>query len=64
LGPITGGKRVYGNMNIAIRAPHLFAGVLIDSNELDEMPLASPALVADRLLLRTEKRLYSIRKKS
>jgi outer membrane protein assembly factor BamB len=34
------------------------------SNDLDEMALATPALVGDRLLLRTENRLYSIRKKS
>jgi outer membrane protein assembly factor BamB len=31
-------------------------------NALDEMALASPAIVGDRLLLRTETRLYSIRK--
>jgi outer membrane protein assembly factor BamB len=34
------------------------------SNDLDEMALATPALVGDRLLLRTENHLYSIRKKS
>lgn len=34
------------------------------TNDLDEMALATPALVGDRLLLRTENRLYSIRKKS
>ena len=34
------------------------------SNDLDEMALATPALVADRLLVRTEKHLYSIRQKS
>jgi outer membrane protein assembly factor BamB len=32
-------------------------------NSLDEMALASPAIAGDRLLLRTETRLYSIRKK-
>ena len=37
---------------------------LLHSNDLDEMALATPALVGDRLLLRTENRLYSIRKKS
>jgi outer membrane protein assembly factor BamB len=31
-------------------------------NSLDEMALASPAIVGDRLLLRTETRLYSIRR--
>jgi outer membrane protein assembly factor BamB len=31
-------------------------------NSLDEMTLASPAIAGDRLLLRTETRLYSIRK--
>jgi outer membrane protein assembly factor BamB len=31
-------------------------------NELDEMAQASPALVGERLLLRTESRLYSIRR--
>ena len=31
-------------------------------NSLDEMALASPAIAGDRLLLRTETRLYSIRK--
>jgi outer membrane protein assembly factor BamB len=33
-------------------------------NELDDFALASPALVNDRLLIRTEHRLYSIRRKS
>ena len=33
-------------------------------NELDDMALASPALVNDRLLIRTEHRLYSIRRKT
>ena len=37
---------------------------LLHSNDLDEMALATPALVGDRLLLHTENRLYSIRKKS
>jgi outer membrane protein assembly factor BamB len=32
-------------------------------NSLDEMTLASPAIAGDRLLLRTETRLYSIRKR-
>ena len=33
----------------------------VGSNDLDEMALASPALIGDRLILRTETRLYSIR---
>jgi len=33
-------------------------------NALDDFSLASPALVEDRLLLRTEHRLYSIRRKA
>jgi outer membrane protein assembly factor BamB len=37
---------------------------LLHSNDLDEMALATPALVGDRLLVRTESRLYSIRKRS
>jgi outer membrane protein assembly factor BamB len=37
---------------------------LLHVNELDDFTQASPALVGDRLLLRTEKRLYSIRRKS
>lgn len=36
---------------------------LLRANELDEMAQATPAIVADRLLLRTESRLYSIREK-
>lgn len=32
------------------------------TNELDDMTLATPAIAGDRLLLRTEHRLYSIRK--
>lgn len=36
---------------------------LLHINPLDEMALATPAIVGDRLLLRTESRLYSIRKK-
>jgi outer membrane protein assembly factor BamB len=36
---------------------------LLRSNDLDEMALATPALIGDRLLLRTESRLYSIRQK-
>jgi outer membrane protein assembly factor BamB len=35
---------------------------LLHVNELDDMALATPALVGDRLLLRTEHRLYSIRR--
>jgi hypothetical protein len=35
---------------------------LLHVNALDEMALASPALVNERLLLRTESRLYSIRR--
>ena len=34
---------------------------LLDSNDLGEMALATPALIGDRLILRTEKHLYSIR---
>src|ERR1700752_59213 len=37
---------------------------LLHVNELDEMAQASPALVGERLLIRTEQRLYSIRRKS
>jgi len=33
-------------------------------NELDDFALASPALVGERLLIRTEHRLYSIRRKA
>jgi hypothetical protein len=33
-------------------------------NELDDFAQASPALVNDRLLIRTEHRLYSIRRKT
>jgi outer membrane protein assembly factor BamB len=32
-------------------------------NALDDMVLASPALVGERLLIRTEHRLYSIRRR-
>jgi outer membrane protein assembly factor BamB len=35
----------------------------LQTNVLDEMTQASPAIVGDRLLLRTESRLYSIRNK-
>ncbi|MDQ1610527.1 MAG: hypothetical protein QOG00_458 [Pyrinomonadaceae bacterium] len=35
---------------------------LLHVNALDEMALASPALVGERLLIRTESRLYSIRR--
>ncbi len=34
---------------------------LLHVNSLDDLTLASPAIVGDRVLLRTEKRLYSIR---
>jgi outer membrane protein assembly factor BamB len=37
---------------------------LLRVNTLDEMALATPALAGDRLLLRTEGRLYSIRQKA
>ena len=37
---------------------------LLHVNTLDDFALASPALVGDRLLLRTEHRLYSIRRKA
>ena len=33
----------------------------VESNDLGEMALATPALVGDRLILRTDKHLYSIR---
>ena len=36
---------------------------LLDSNDLDEMALATPALIGDRVILRTENHLYSIRNK-
>ena len=36
---------------------------LLHVNELDDISLASPALVGERLLIRTEHRLYSIRQK-
>src|SRR6185369_6090473 len=37
---------------------------LLHVNALDEMAQATPALVGDRVLLRTEGRLYSIRRKA
>ncbi len=37
---------------------------LLDSSDLGEMALATPALVGDRLILRTQNHLYSIRKTS
>jgi outer membrane protein assembly factor BamB len=37
---------------------------LLHVNELNDMAQASPALVGERLLIRTEHRLYSIRRKS
>ena len=37
---------------------------LLHVNTLDDFALASPALVGDRLLLRTEHKLYSIRRKA
>jgi outer membrane protein assembly factor BamB len=37
---------------------------LLHVNDLDDFALASPALVGDRLLIRTEHRLYSIRRKA
>ena len=37
---------------------------LLHMNDLDDMAQATPALVGERLLLRTEHRLYSIRRKS
>lgn len=37
---------------------------LLHVNELDDMTLASPAMVGERLLIRTERRLYSIRSKN
>jgi outer membrane protein assembly factor BamB len=44
-----------------VRAGETFE--LLRVNSLDEMTLASPAIAGDRLLLRTETRLYSIRKR-
>jgi hypothetical protein len=35
---------------------------LLHVNALDDMALASPALAGDRLVVRTERRLYSIRR--
>ena len=37
---------------------------LLHVNELDDFAQASPALVGERLLIRTEHRLYSIRRKA
>jgi len=37
---------------------------LLHVNELDDMTLASPALAGERLLIRTEHRLYSIRREN
>ena len=37
---------------------------LLGVNPLDEMAQASPAIAGDRLLLRTESRLYSIQNKN
>jgi len=37
---------------------------LLGENRLDEMVLASPALVGDRLLMRTRSKLYSIRERA
>ena len=34
---------------------------LLDTNALEEMALATPAIIGDRLLVRTENHLYSIR---
>ena len=39
-------------------------GKLLHVNKLGEFTMASPAIVGDRLLIRTEKKLYSIRKSS
>jgi outer membrane protein assembly factor BamB len=36
---------------------------LLRTNELDDMAQATPALAGDRLLLRTERHLYSIRRR-
>ncbi len=36
---------------------------LLHTNDLDDMTLASPALAGERLLIRTEHRLYSIRRR-
>ncbi len=36
---------------------------LSHANDLDDMALATPAIAGDRLILRTEHKLYSIRKR-
>jgi hypothetical protein len=36
----------------------------LDTNDLGEMALATPAMIGDRLILRTDKHLYSIRNKA
>ncbi len=43
-----------------IRAGEKFE--VLDTNDLEEMALATPALVGDRLILRTKNHLYSIRR--
>tara|TARA_Y100000758_G_scaffold21231_1_gene14575 strand:+ start:62 stop:289 length:228 start_codon:yes stop_codon:yes gene_type:complete len=35
---------------------------VLDINSLDEMAMASPAIVGDRLIIRTRSKVYSIRK--
>lgn len=37
---------------------------IVDTNDLGEMALATPAFVGDRLILRTDRQLYSIRNKA
>ena len=44
-----------------IRAGEKFE--LLDSNDLGEMALATPALIGDRVILRTAKNVYSIRRR-
>ena len=37
---------------------------LVRANSLDDFSMATPAIVGDRLLIRTQHRLYSIRKRT
>jgi hypothetical protein len=58
-----------GGCDRAGRAPDLLAGPLeageeyrlLGVNSLDEFALSTPAIAGDRLLIRTQSRLYSIR---
>ena len=46
--------------NVAKHSPD--AVIIVVSNPLDEMAQATPAIVGERLLLRTESKLYSVRR--